>query len=67
MLRLTSEELAAAAVLHAEIKMVFRLKRMIERDNERVIARRQDFLLGQRPLDFVPLDHLLFAEHCATT
>lgn len=43
--------------------MVFRLERVIKCDNEGVITRRENFLLGQRSLDFVPLNHFFLAEN----
>lgn len=58
------EELSATTVFHTQIQIIFRLKGMIQRDDEWVIAGGQDFLLGQRPFYLVALDHLLFAEHC---
>src|SRR5689334_21515115 len=54
-----TEELPATAVFHAEVEIVLGLERVVERDDEWVIARRQNLLLRQRPLDLVPLDHLL--------
>ena len=41
-----SEEFSTTAILHTQIKVLVRLKRMIERDNERVIAGGKDFLFG---------------------
>lgn len=43
--------------------MVLRLERVVKRNDERVIARGQDLLLGQGSLDLVPLDHLLLAQN----
>src|SRR3569833_744122 len=59
-----SEELATAAVLHTQVEVVFRLEGMVERHDEWVITGGEDFLLGQGPLDLVPLDHLFLAQHC---
>lgn len=41
----TSEELAATAVFHAQIQIFLRLEGVVQRDNKRVVARRQNFLL----------------------
>jgi len=60
----TSEELSTAAVFHAEVEVVFRLEGVVESNNEWMVACSQNLLLGQRTLDFVPLDHLLLAQHC---
>jgi len=35
---------------------------MVKRDNERMIARGEDFLFGERSFDLVALDHLLLAQ-----
>jgi hypothetical protein len=57
------EELASTAVFHAEIQVVFRLERVVERDNEGMVAGGQDLLFGQCTLDLVSLDHFLLAQH----
>lgn len=44
--------------------MILGLKGVVERHNERMIARGQDFLLGESSLDLVALDHLLLREDC---
>lgn len=62
-----SEKLASTAVFHAEIEVVFGLERMIEGDDEWMVAGGQDLLLGQRSLDLVALDHLLLAEDCTVS
>lgn len=59
-----SEELAAAAVLHAQIEVVLGLEGVIKSDDERVIAGRENLLLGEGSLDLVALDHLLLAQYC---
>lgn len=38
---------------------------MVESDDKRVIARSENLLLSQSPLDFVSLNHLLFAQYWA--
>jgi hypothetical protein len=60
---LTSEKLAATAVLHAEIQIILRLEGVVKGDNERVVAGSQNFLLSQCAFDFVALDHLLLAQN----
>lgn len=60
--RRTSKELASTAVFHAEIEIVLRLERVVEGDDKRMVASSQDFLFGQRTLDLVALDHLLFTQ-----
>ena len=60
-----AEELAAAAVLHAEVEMVLGLEGVVEGDDERVVGGGEDLLLGERALDLVALDHLLFRQHCS--
>ena len=60
-MKLTSEELAPTAVLHAEIQIILRLEGVVKGDNKRMVTGSQDFLLGQRSLDLVALDHLLLA------
>lgn len=62
--RHTSEEFSAATVLHAQVKMIFRLERMVESNDKRVVACGEDLLLSKGPLDLIPLDHFLLAEHC---
>jgi hypothetical protein len=62
-LSLTSKELSTAAVFHAQVEIILGLERMVERHDERMVARRKDLLLGKRPFDLIPLDHLLFAQH----
>jgi hypothetical protein len=57
-----TEELSSTAVFHAQIEMVFRLERVVQCDDERVIARSQNLLLRKRALDFVPLDHFFLAQ-----
>ena len=59
----TPEEFPATTVLHAKIKVILRLERMIQRHDERVIAGGQNFLLCQSPFDFIAFDHLLLAEY----
>ena len=59
-----SEELAATAVLHAEIEMIFGLKRVVQSNNKGVIAGGQNLLLGECTLNLVTLNHLLLAQHC---
>lgn len=44
--------------------MILRLERVIQCNNERVVAGSKDLLLRQRTLDLVPLDHLFLAEYC---
>ena len=41
------------------------MERVVQSDNERMVAGSQDFLLGQGTLDLVALDHLFLAEYCA--
>ena len=59
----TPEEFPATTVLHAKIKVILRLERMIQRHDERVIAGGQNFLLCQSPFDFIAFDHLLLAQY----
>jgi hypothetical protein len=61
----SAEKLAAAAVLHAEVEVIFRLERVVESNNKRVVAGGKNFLLGQGTLDLIALDHLLLAQDCA--
>lgn len=42
--------------------MVFRLKRVVQRDDERVVARGQDLLFCKRTLYFISLNHFFLAE-----
>lgn len=58
-----TEEFAAAAILHAQVQVVFRLERVIQRYDERVVTGGKDFLLCQGTLDLVSLNHFLFAQH----
>src|SRR6187402_1464835 len=44
--------------------MVLRLERVVQGDDERVIARGQNFLFRQCSLDLISLDHLLLAQYC---
>ena len=60
----SSEELSSAAVLHTQVKMVLGLERVIQRHDERMVASRKDFLLGESTLDLVALDHLLLRQDC---
>ena len=60
----TSEKFSSAAVFHAEVEVIFGLERVVERNDEGVIAGGQDLLLGQRSLDLVALDHLSLAQNC---
>lgn len=57
-----SKEFSATAVLHAQIQVIFRLERVVERDDKGVIAGGQDFLFRKRPFDLVSLDHFLLAQ-----
>ena len=59
---LTSEEFSTAAVFHTKVKVVFGLERMIQSNNKRMIASGKNLLLGQGPLDFVSLNHLVFTK-----
>jgi len=59
----TSEELAATAILHAEVQVVLGLKRMIQSNDEWVIAGCKDLLFSQCALDLVALYHLLLVEY----
>jgi len=58
----SSEELSTTAILHAEVKVVFGLERMVESNDEGMVACSKDLLFSQRSLDLVALDHLLFAQ-----
>lgn len=58
-----SEKFTSTAILHAQVQMLLGLERVVEGDNERVIARGEDFLLSQRSLNLVSFDHLLLAQH----
>ena len=62
-----AEELATTAILHAKIKGVVRLERVVKSYDKRVVAGSQNLLLGQGALDLVPLDHLLLAEYCKSS
>lgn len=59
-----SEEFTSAAVFHAEVEVVFGLERVVQRHDEGMVARREDFLLGEGALDLVSLDHLPLAQDC---
>lgn len=59
----TSEKLPTAAVFHAQVEVVLRLEGVIQCHDEGVVARGQNLLLRQCPLDLIPLDHFLLAEH----
>lgn len=59
----SAEELATTAILHAEIEMVFRLERVVQRNNERMVTRGKDFLLCEGSLDLVSLNHFFFAQN----
>jgi hypothetical protein len=37
---------------------------MVESDDKRMVACSENFLLREGSLNFVPLDHFLFGEHC---
>ncbi len=63
-LQVRSEEFTAAAVFHTEVEIIFRLERVVERDDEGMVAGRKDLLLRQCSLDLVALDHLLLAQDC---
>ena len=58
----SAEKLATTAVFHAEVQVVLGLERMVQGDDERVVAGGENFLLGEGSLDLVPLDHLLLAQ-----
>jgi hypothetical protein len=60
----SAEEFTSTAVLHAQVQIVFRLERVVEGDDEGVIAGGQDLLFCECSLDLVPLNHFLLAEHC---
>ena len=60
-----SEEFSTAAVFHTEVQVVFRLKRVVQRNDEWMIRGSQDFLFGERTLDLIALDHLFLGEDCA--
>ena len=62
-----SEELATTAIFHAQVEIVLGLERVVQGHDEGMIARGQDLLFGQGPLDLVALDHLLLAQHCTAT
>lgn len=57
----SSEEFSTTAVFHAKIKMVFGLERVVQSNNEGMVARRENFLFGKSALDLVSLDHLFLA------
>lgn len=44
--------------------MFLGLERVVEGNDEWVIARGKDFLLGQSSLNLVSFNHLLLAQHC---
>lgn len=60
-----AEELAAGAVLHAEVEVRLRLERVVEGDDERMIGRSEDLLLCKDALDLLAFDHLAFREDCS--
>lgn len=58
-----AEEFTSTAVLHAQIQMLLGLKRVIESDDEGMVACCQYFLLSESSLDLVAFDHFLFAQY----
>lgn len=58
----TSKELSSTTVFHAQVEVILGLERVIKGDDEWVIAGRKNLLFGQRALDLVALDHLLFVQ-----
>ena len=57
-----AKELAATAVLHTEIQRIVRLERMVQSDDERMIACGENFLFGESSLNLVALDHFLLGK-----
>jgi hypothetical protein len=42
--------------------MIFRLKRVVEGNDEGMVACSKDFLFRKGTFDFIPFNHLLFAQ-----
>lgn len=57
-----TKELSSTAIFHTQIEMVFRLKRVVQCDDERVVARGQNLLLRECTLYLISLDHFFLAE-----
>jgi len=43
--------------------MVLGLERVVKRDDEGMVACREDLLLGERSFDFIPFYHFLLTQH----